>query len=40
MDNELMATRYMLFYADDIVQTGLQAKSEVRYKKIMGDKDP
>lgn len=35
-----MAMRYTLFYADDIVQVGLQCKSEVRYKKIMGEQDP
>lgn len=40
MDAELMAMRYSLFYTDDIVQIGLNCKSELRYKKIMGEKDP
>ena len=39
MEDELMQTRYSLFYADELVQTGIQVKSELRYMKLMGETD-
>ena len=29
----------MLFYADDLVQCGLHAKSELRYRQLQGEKE-
>ena len=34
MEDYLCHARYMLFYADDIVQGGLHAKSELRYSQL------
>jgi hypothetical protein len=36
---EYMHTRYVLFYADDIVQQGIQTKSEVQYHQLIGDQE-
>jgi hypothetical protein len=34
---EYMQTRYVLFYADDIVQQGIQTKSQVQYHQLLGE---
>lgn len=34
-----MQTRYILFYADEIVQQGILTKSEVQYRTILGFND-
>ena len=34
--SKYMLTRYVLFYADEIVQQGILTKSEVQYQQILG----